>query len=50
MAYLLALKLKYPKNLFMLRGNHESALCTNTFGFRDEVLRKFDEEIYDEFI
>ena len=36
--YLLALKLKFPKDVFMLRGNHESRDMTNMFNFRDQVI------------
>ncbi len=32
--YLLALKLKYPKQIVLLRGNHESREMTETFNFR----------------
>jgi len=31
----------------MLRGNHESRGVTEHFTFRQEVINKFDEEIYD---
>ena len=32
--YLLALKLKYPKQIVLLRGNHETREMTETFNFR----------------
>lgn len=50
MSYLLALKLKYPENVFMLRGNHETEEMTSQFNFRTQVLDRFDEDIYREFI
>ena len=34
MGYLMALKLMYPKNIFMLRGNHETREMTTSFNFR----------------
>jgi hypothetical protein len=40
MIYILCLKINYPHNVFMLRGNHETADMTNGYGFRDEVLEK----------
>ena len=46
MGYLLALKLQYPKHIFMLRGNHETEEMTQQYNFRAQVLDRFDEEIY----
>jgi hypothetical protein len=45
------LQLNYPKDVIMLRGNHESRAMTEHFTFRNEVLSKYKEEqIYDLFI
>ena len=50
--FLLSLKLCYPANVIMLRGNHESRAMTEHFTFREEVLRKYDGdvEIYELFM
>ncbi|QPG72995.1 hypothetical protein FOA43_000299 [Brettanomyces nanus] len=37
---LLCLKIKFPENFFMLRGNHESAGITRMYGFYDECKRR----------
>ena len=34
----------------LLRGNHESRAMTEDFTFRQEVLDKFDQEVYEMFI
>ncbi|VEU23718.1 DEKNAAC104837 [Brettanomyces naardenensis] len=37
---LLCLKIKFPENFFLLRGNHESAGITRMYGFYDECKRR----------
>ncbi len=44
---LLAMKMAHPDRVFLLRGNHESRGMTEYFTFREEVLEKFDIEVYD---
>ncbi|KAK2946348.1 putative Serine/threonine-protein phosphatase [Blattamonas nauphoetae] len=47
---LLTLYLVHPESLFLLRGNHECARCTFIYGFKDEVLDKYNEDVYTEFV
>ena len=44
---LYALKLNYPSNIILLRGNHESREMTTNFNFRIEMEEKLDTETYD---
>ena len=43
-------KIKSSNAITMLRGNHESRSMTESFTFRDEVLAKYDMEIYEMFM
>ena len=43
MTLLLALKVTYPDQLFLLRGNHESRIMTETYNFKNECLNKYSQ-------
>ena len=47
---LYALKLNFPKNVVLLRGNHESVQMTTFFNFKEECERKYGAELYKTFI
>lgn len=47
---LFSIKLNFPKSVYLLRGNHESRNMTETFTFREEVLQRYDIEVYDLFM
>lgn len=40
-------KINFPKTVVMLRGNHECRQMTSYFNFRQEVLSKYDQDVYD---
>lgn len=47
MCLLMALKVKYPEQIHLLRGNHEDRWINNVFGFAEECVARLGEDCGD---
>ena len=47
---LLAFKIKYEENFFLLRGNHECGIINRIYGFYDECKRRYNLKIWKSFV
>jgi len=47
---LLAYKIKYEENFFLLRGNHECASINKIYGFFDECKRRYNVKLWKSFV
>lgn len=47
---LLALKIKYPNKVFLLRGNHESPEICRLYGFFAECCERYNQRMWDTFV
>lgn len=47
---LISFKINFPKNIVLLRGNHECRQLAETFNFYEEIMHKYDKDIFEAFI
>jgi diadenosine tetraphosphatase ApaH/serine/threonine PP2A family protein phosphatase len=47
---LYSLKILFPSNIYLIRGNHECESVTAVYGFKREVCRRFSVQVYQKFV
>jgi predicted phosphodiesterase len=47
---LYSLKVLFPSNIYLIRGNHECESVTAVYGFKREVCRRFSVQVYQKFV
>jgi len=50
LVFLLTLKVLYPTNVYLIRGNHETEEISTVYGLRDECIRRYSFSMYSKFI
>ncbi len=50
MSVLMLMKIMAPKNLVMLRGNHESRIMAELYNFKQECNEKYGQQIFEMFM
>ena len=50
LSLLLCYKIKFPGNIFLLRGNHECASLNRVYGFFDECKRRYTVKVWRSFV
>lgn len=49
--FIYLLKVKYPQDVFIIRGNHEVDAVCSKYGFKSEIIKKYNsEKLYQTFI
>ena len=49
-AYLLAMKVKYPDHVWLLRGNHETRDISQLYGFWNECTERYGPRLWERFV